>query len=530
MADDKTLTREQATEKFKEMSPENQTLFIEDLVGPVGEEEMRSRHNRALSRSFYNVVYAQPWGGKAEFQSILPSMFAETKTLFFMEQMIGGINNLTKHYKDQEPPKPGEEDAEYQAGDDYKDFMRRYLQNPDVFRKGTWLADRILRINTLMRKAVDSPMVLTKEQADKMSTGEAGKAVAGWEAEDVRDWWGWVQPLFSGDVGAGNRYNLIAMVATQGQQGYMANIIKNGVKNAIQHYERLGFAGSEIFTMLTKTFADTRGADKGEGARAQVKAATADVTQGQESDVTQAAKNQAETKAAEAARQAAQTKAATADVTGDDDDEDDDRMGRPEVFNYPGSEWEYGDDLEGGPTASSYVSPGAGSMNQILGIDYGDPGSPTSPEYYAPGASSMNQILNIGNGGPGETPAPPPASPYANLYSDPTGDSTLLQRPNSLRDALIHNRLSQGETMQEAIDWVSNELQDFPQQPVDFANPAAFAASLGPGGKARMLGTGSAGQVVPRVTRPQSDYDMSALRGQVLSPEEIDAILAGEIV
>jgi len=96
-----------------------------------------------------------------------------------------------------------------------------------------------------------------------------------------------------------------------------------------------------------------------------------------------------------------------------------------------------------------------------------------------------------------------------------------LQRPNSLRDALIHNRLSQGETMQEAMDWVNNELQDFPQQPVDFANPAAFAASLGQGGKARMLGTG---------TRPPSDYDMSALRGQVLSPEEIDAILAGEIV
>ena len=174
-------------------------------------------------------------------------------------------------------------------------------------------------------------------------------------------------------------------------------------------------------------------------------------------------------------------------------------------------------------------------MNQILGIDYGDPGSPTSPEYYAPGASSMNQILNIGNGGTGETPAAPPASPYANLYSDPiysdpTGDSTILQRPNSLRDALIHNRLSQGETMQEAIDWVSNELQDFPQQPVDFATPEAFGASLGPGGKARMLGTGSAGQVVPGVTRPQSDYDMSALGGQVLSQEEISAILAGEIV
>ena len=104
---DENLTREQATEKFKEMSPGNQELFIEKLEGPVGEEEMRNRHNRALSRSFYNVVYAQPWGGKAEFQSILPSMFAETKTLFFMEQMIGGINNLTKHYKDQEPPKPG---------------------------------------------------------------------------------------------------------------------------------------------------------------------------------------------------------------------------------------------------------------------------------------------------------------------------------------------------------------------------------------------------------------------------------------
>ena len=244
------MTLDDATETWEAKSPEEkQTTFEEIEAMAVSDSEMRTRHNRSLSRSFYETLYAQPWGGRSEFQSILPTMLSETKTLFFIAHAIPGVDGLTDRY-DQQPPKEGDWGAEYKAGDDYKKFLRGYLQNPDAYRKGGWLAGRVKLINDLLQKKLKDPHQFTPEQ----------RVGGTWTTDDQENWL-WIQPLFAGDTAYArtNRYNLIKMVASQGKQGYMANIHKAGAMNAIQHYENMGLGDSEIFTMMTRIFGDTGG-------------------------------------------------------------------------------------------------------------------------------------------------------------------------------------------------------------------------------------------------------------------------------
>ena len=247
---EKCWDRADAEKHFDEMDPDEKTTYIEDMQALIpAEGEMRTRHNRSLSRSFYETVYAQPWGGNAEFASILPTMLSETKTLFFIANAIPGIDGLTERYG-QDPPKEGDWGAEYKAGDDYKKFVRGYLQNPDAYRKGGWLAGRVKRINELLQKKRTDPTELPEGELYR------GK----WSEEDIKDW-AWIQPLFAGETSNArtNRYNLMAMVASQGKQGYMANIVKAGTMRAIQHYENMGLGDSEIFSMMTRIFGDTGG-------------------------------------------------------------------------------------------------------------------------------------------------------------------------------------------------------------------------------------------------------------------------------
>jgi hypothetical protein len=242
----------------------------------VPEEDMRARHTRSLSKAFYETIYAQPWGGRAEFASILPSMLSETKTLFLLnafttvqpsvslppewaqaekETLYGEVSEgatvadrLTKRYG--ESPGPGNTGAASPVGDAYKLFLNNYLQNPSVYRTGPELAKHVERINELLQKRLRYAGQLT-EREDPEGT---------WTDTDIADW-AWIGPMFWGTSSEAktNRYNLITMVAAQGRQGYWANIIKAGTSDAIKHYENMGLAGSEILSLMTRVFGRTGG-------------------------------------------------------------------------------------------------------------------------------------------------------------------------------------------------------------------------------------------------------------------------------
>jgi len=205
---------------------------------------MRERHIRALSKAFYETMYSQPWGGRAEFASLYPAMLSETKTLFLIDEALPGIEGLTRGIG--ESPELGATDAPSPVGDKFKIFLNKYLQNPKRYRTGARLAGQIARINELLNKNI--------RDSDKRPVELGGN----WSKEDRADWL-WIEPMFvTGPEARVNQYNLITMAATQGREGYIENIYKNGASRAIKHYENMGYAGSEIFSLLTKMFtADT---------------------------------------------------------------------------------------------------------------------------------------------------------------------------------------------------------------------------------------------------------------------------------
>ena len=214
----------------------------------VDPSEMRERHTRALSKAFYETIYAQPWGGRAEFASLYPAMLSETKTLFLLNAFTDSKKNLTRNttpgllvQEYGESPELGAAGELSPVGDAYKTFLNKYLQNPSMYRTGARLAGQIARINELLRKRIEEPGV--------------------WTDKEDRDDWLWIEPMFWGTDSEAkvNRYNLITMVAARGQQGYMANILKAGTSRAIEHYENMGYAGSEIFALMTSVFGRTGG-------------------------------------------------------------------------------------------------------------------------------------------------------------------------------------------------------------------------------------------------------------------------------
>jgi micrococcal nuclease len=230
---------------FTVLSPDPHRFDADkDGIGcETGLNTSRDRHSRALSRAFYETIYAQPWGGRAEFSSILPTMLSETKTLFFMAEAIpGGIDGLTAKFG--KSPESVSGNAKSPVGETYKAFLNDYLQNPDKYRNGEWLRSKVAILNDLLEKAY----------------GPKRYPLDTWSDADQKNWL-WVQPLFS-DVDNGrsrdmaniNRLNLMKMIATGGRQGYFYDAIESGVANTITHYRNMGYSEQEIFSLMTRLF------------------------------------------------------------------------------------------------------------------------------------------------------------------------------------------------------------------------------------------------------------------------------------
>jgi hypothetical protein len=413
-------------------------------------EDMRARHTRSLSKAFYETIYAQPWGGRAEFDPILPSMLSETKTLFLLnafttvqpsapssmkfagvaewaqheeetlyEEVSEGTtvaDRLTKRYG--ESPGPGDTGAASPVGDAYKLFLNNYLQNPSVYRTGPGLAKHVERINELLHKRLRDAGQLT-EKEDPEGT---------WTDTDIADW-AWIGPMFWGTSSEAktNRYNLITMVAARGRQGYWANIIKAGTSDAIKHYENMGLDGNEILSLMTRVFGRTGG-----------RATSSDLPQaGGSLNVRPTTKRE-------------EFDPRMADpFLGDMDGEEQDVITRPPPTLPPISlsEQDRADILsDSDRSAQPYP--------EIVQSDIMDKIRAANAEARAEMDVDIDRVLDRGAGA-------------------------------TLRSAMIHNRMKYvGETPEEAKEYTDLFLEDFPQQPTD----VDFEASLGPGGEARMMG------------------------------------------
>ena len=188
-----------------------------------------------MRQAFYETVYSQPWGGRAEFQSLYPAMLSETKTLFLMNEGIGGWKEIKK--LDKKTTKAGKSEL----ASSYKIFLEQYLRNPQSYRSG---ADFRKQVTTVRR-------VLTLIEDD---TGEtSGK----WSTEDkaARPW---VTALFSDmqkdttskALAKANRTNLLKLMATNGRQGAYSNMIHSAIGDLMTHYRNLGMSEHDIFKRL----------------------------------------------------------------------------------------------------------------------------------------------------------------------------------------------------------------------------------------------------------------------------------------
>ena len=217
----------------------------------ITESEIERRNRDMMTRSFYETIYAQPWGGRAEFSSMLPTMLSETKTLFSiklgMEHGKLGWKGVDSVYSF--TPSKQERDKPSELRNDYKDFLSDYIQNPNKYRSGEWLRSKTNIINDLLTKASDP---------DTYGTIDT------WNDTDTKNWF-WVQPLFS-DVGnlskstaSTNRLNLMNMMATSGiQDRYFASAMESGVSSAIKQYRNLGYSDQDIFSRMTKMFSGAK--------------------------------------------------------------------------------------------------------------------------------------------------------------------------------------------------------------------------------------------------------------------------------
>jgi hypothetical protein len=433
-------------------------------LAPIGSDweavetsEMRKRHTRTLSKAFYEYVFSQPWGGRSEFSSLYPTMLSETKTLFLLDNYIKGLDGLTEKYGQSQ--RLGSSVKPSKLGDAYKVFLDEYMQNPKKYQAGAYLADRIKEINTILEKDFEYP------------SRRLDSAGGNW-TQDELDAWKWVYPLFGADTrdASINRYNLMVMIGSQGEQGTRKDIAKFGITSNINHYTKQGYTGAEIFAMQTKRYGESKG-------------------------VVQQVIHPPRPTAGE----------------------------QPE---YPGEGPDYGDleaqrqqeqqqrDKEQ-DIIDSILSSGGTTEGDGMAMASPTAGAPTMPDVMTD--TLLQQIMQ--------------------QNAEAKAQQAYRTRGTTLtpRQAMINNRISQGESMQEAMDWAN--ASRFPVQPTSFTTPGAFEQSFGASGQAATLSQpGAMGGTLTGLTKAQIDsilgekgtpYDISSLpyKGQTLTQEEIDEML-----
>ena len=205
-----------------------------------GDEITGEEYKEDLRKRFYTEVYSRPGGSRSDIAGELPTVFGQTKTLFWLHYGTE-VGDLLTAAGDKETVASTRQEARNNLESMYGKFLNSYLANPQKYRTGDRLANGIARVGYLLEK------------------WETDKDTTGWKEADERDWGGWVQPFFSVDAADSaaakvNRRNLIKMSITSGRQGYYSSLIQNSAAKMMNHYSRLGMSEQEIFKRMTRVF------------------------------------------------------------------------------------------------------------------------------------------------------------------------------------------------------------------------------------------------------------------------------------
>jgi len=203
------------------------------VAGAIEEEKPGETINENLRKVFYSKMYAQPGTNRWDVQRQLPTLFSQTKTLFFLHE---GGDAWTEYGKMAlEGVGEAKETARTQLDNAYDEFLSGYLANPLSKRTGLNFRSRLNRLNSLMKKS----------RKDVSGTPQ--------EAE-----WLWADATFgdtAGDRGKTNRDTLVKLHATQGSVGYFSDRIQSSIDKQLAYYRNMGeMTEPEILAHMTKTF------------------------------------------------------------------------------------------------------------------------------------------------------------------------------------------------------------------------------------------------------------------------------------
>ena len=199
-----------------------------------GEEGLNMSED--LQKMFYQKMYSQPGAGRWDVQKLLPSLFNQTKALFFLSE---GDNFYNRHglsiFKDE---------AAYQADENYRGYiekaytgyLNKYLTDPMNERAG----------DKLRMGLDDMSRIFVKHRNHPDFTSEH------WTPEDI-DKYSWMDGIFGEDEsGLRNRDNLVKLNITNGGMGYYSQQIHKSAQKVMDHFRKMGRGEAEIFQYMTK--------------------------------------------------------------------------------------------------------------------------------------------------------------------------------------------------------------------------------------------------------------------------------------
>ena len=194
--------------------------------------------NENLRKVFYSKMYARPEANRWDVQKQLPTLFSQTKTLFFLHEGRNAWDAYGKQALDtgtSTTDKSKRAAAQTELDSAYKKFLGQYLANPLSKRAGWNFKSKLSDLSIMLGKS--------KEDAD----------AAGQIAE-----WSWADANFgdtAGDRGVINRDSLVKLNATQGSTGYYSDRIHSSIDKLLTYYRNMGeMTEPQILAHMTKSF------------------------------------------------------------------------------------------------------------------------------------------------------------------------------------------------------------------------------------------------------------------------------------
>ena len=213
---------------------------VEGVVERAQADLERFNPGENMQKIFYNRVWAIPGTGTARVERLLPALFQQTLSLFYLHEgakIWGPLRDAIKLGQNNMTRKAAEDKLAEGVEQPYDAFLGGYFQNPASKRTGLQFRGRVSKISRLL------------------NLWDVKGSKAALDPQDAIDMV-WVQGLFGQETQGGfqraNRYALVDAYLTNGGVGRISQGIQSAGRRLMKFYERQGKTPAEIFGLMTR--------------------------------------------------------------------------------------------------------------------------------------------------------------------------------------------------------------------------------------------------------------------------------------